>query len=355
MDHRTRLSLAFDLKQPDRPPILGGWLAAPEHIRALTGCTDDEYWADPWSWGAQAERALGSDGVVTIFVPVSRGAYRCVDGRVLEERAGYTLESTLADIDALPEPEAVRASFDEERAYAGFVAEFRHTQARLGDLVWAPADWELNPGALAYARYGYENALELVVLHPDRWLKMMRVKAEIGRQRAVLRARAIRDGLHPLAILGGEDICTQRGPMISPALLRRHYFPLLEYMWEPLLAAGARLVWHCDGDWRPILADVLACGAGGLQGFQAECGMDLEWIAGLNTRDGDPLVIFGPMSVTRTLPYGTPQEVRAEARRAMALCRGRASLCFFTSNTITPDIPLDNVKALWDEVLASEW
>ena len=61
------------------------------------------------------------------------------------------------------------------------------------------------------------------------------------------------------------------------------------------------------------------------------------------------------MSVTKTLPHGTPQDVRAEAKRAMDVCRDRASLVFFTSNTITPDVPLDNIRALWQAALDSRW
>ena len=131
--------------------------------------------------------------------------------------------------------------------------------------------------------------------------------------------------------------------MISPAFLRREYFPLLEYAMEPLLAVGAKLIWHCDGDVRKILNDVLACGIGGLQGFQTECGMDVEWIVRLRTGGNDPLIIFGPLSVTETLPFGSPEDVRREVRRAMDVCRDQASLAFFTSNTINPDVPLENV------------
>jgi len=83
--------------------------------------------------------------------------------------------------------------------------------------------------------------------------------------------------------------------------------------------------------------------------------MDLEWIVDLRTRSGDLLLIFGPLSVTKTLPLGTPAEVRAEVRRAMAICRDKASLVFFTSNTITPDTPLDNIQAYWRAVLESAW
>jgi uroporphyrinogen decarboxylase len=168
-------------------------------------------------------------------------------------------------------------------------------------------------------------------------------------------ARAISEEIHPRALLTGEDLCSQRGPLVSPKYLRQEYFPLLEYALEPLLEQDAKVVWHCDGDVRLLLDDILACGIGGLQGFQRECGMDLEWIADLRTRDGEPLVIFGPISVTETMPHGSTDDVRAAVRWAMETCRDRASLLFFTSNTITPDVPLENVRTLWETILDSQW
>jgi hypothetical protein len=355
VDKIARLNAAFDLRLPDRPPILGGWLAAPGHIQALTGCSDDDYWADPFHWGMEAERALGADGVIGIFVPVARGAYRCVDGHVLEDRARWTLETALEEIAGLPGPEEMRARFDEEREYRALKADLLEKQAQAGEMLWCPADWEAIPTALWYGRYGYENALLLPELHPEAHRKLLHTSAERGRLHAILRARAIREGIHPAAILTGEDLCSQRGPMISPVFLRREYWPLVEYAISPLLDAGARLVWHCDGDVRPLLPDVLAAGFAGLQGFQRECGMELEWIVNLRTRGGDPLLIFGPMPVTTVLPHGTPDDVRAEVRRAMDLCRDRASLVFFTSNTINPDVPLENLRAYFDAVLTNRW
>jgi hypothetical protein len=355
MNKKTRLSRAFDLDLPDRPPILGGWLAAPKHIQALTGCSEDEYWSDPFYWGLEAEQVLGTDGVISVFEPVARGEYRIVDSHVLEERAAYTTESVLAEIEALPHPQELEASFDEEREYAEFVAEFKARQSQCGDILWCPADWKLIPKALWYHEFGYDNALMTLALHPDRYRKLIQVSAVKGRQRAILRARAIREGLHPHAILTGEDLCSQQGPMVSPDYLRREYFPLVEYSLEPLVEVGAKIVWHCDGHYRPLLKDVLGCGVGGLQGFQRECGMELEWIVELRTRNGDPLLIFGPMSVTTTLPNGTPEDVRVQVQKAMRICRDKASLVFFTSNTITPDIPLKNVRAFWQAALESAW
>ena len=355
MDKKTRLTKAFDLEVPDRPPILGGWLAAPDHIQSLTGCSDDDYWADPFHWGVEAERRLGSDGVIGIFEPISRGEYRIVDGQAMEERDHMPLEDVLADIESLPSREAQEASFDEEHSYSEFIAELRDKQARCGDIVWCPSDWYLIPKAIPGWEYGYENAMLIIALYPELARKFIDFGVGQGRRLAILRARAIREGLLPRAVFTGEDLCDQRGPMVSPDFLRREYFPNLEYVFEPLVEAGAQIVWHCDGNYRALLDDVLACGVTGLQGFQRECGMDLEWIVEKRTRNGDPLLIFGPMSVTKTLPHGTPDDVRAEVRWAMDVCRDKASLVFFTSNTLTPDIPLENIQTLWQTVLESRW
>jgi hypothetical protein len=355
MDRETRLREAFGLRRPDRPPILGGWLSAPKHIQTLTGCSAEAYWENPFHWGLEAERVLGSDGVITIHEPVSQGEYRIVDERVLDERAAYTVDKLLSEIEALPDLEHLEETFDEEAAYADFVSEFEARQAECGDMVWCPADWWVIPKALWYHEYGYETALMTLARYPDQYRRLIRVSAVRARQRAILRARAIREGISPRAFLTGEDLCSQQGPIVSPDYLRREYWPLVASALEPLLEVGAKVVWHCDGNYRALIDDVLACGIGGLQGFQRECGMALDWIVDLHTREGDPLIIFGPMSVTTTLPYGTPEDVRAEVQRAMNTCRGRASLVFFTSNTITPDVPLENVRTFWQAVRESSW
>ena len=131
MDKWTRLHTAFDLRQPDRPPILGGWLAAPGHIQTLTGCTEDEYWADPEAWGIAAEKKLDSDGIIVVFTPVSRGEYRCVDQEVLDERAYYTVERVLEYIEVAPSAEELRDGFDEEAMYAAILAEHQEMQAQV--------------------------------------------------------------------------------------------------------------------------------------------------------------------------------------------------------------------------------
>ena len=354
-ESKKRLMNAFGLEVPDRPPIIGGWLAAPDHIITLTGCTPDDYWENPFYWGLQAEKLLGSDGLVGVVEPVERGGYRIVDGRVVKERAKKTVEDVLEYSANLPEPASLPEDFNEDIAYQEFITEHLAKQAQCGELLWFKGDWDVIPKAIWYDVFGYESALIALAQHPDEYRKLIQFSAERARLRARLIARAIREGLHPPVIFTGEDLCGQRGPLVSPRFLRIEYFPLLEYAFEPLYEVGTKVVWHCDGDVRKILDDILSCGIRGLQGFQKECGMDLEWIVDLKTRDGDPLLIFGPISVTKTLPFGSPDDVRAEVQWAMDTCRDKTSLVIFTSNTINPDTPLENIRTLWQTVLESQW
>jgi hypothetical protein len=206
MTKKQRLQTAIALSQPDRPPIMGGWLAAPNLIQALTGCTSDQYYDDPFEWDARAEKALDSDAALDLFWPAERDGYRIVNEDTLERRAAYTLESMLAEIQALPDVDQIRAEYDEETAYRAYVQTFQDWQSRLGEVVWCPADWSILPTALWYSKYGYENALLGVGAYLDIYRKLIRTSAETGRQRSRLVARAYREGLHPGAVLTGEDL-----------------------------------------------------------------------------------------------------------------------------------------------------
>jgi uroporphyrinogen-III decarboxylase len=102
---------------------------------------------------------------------------------------------------------------------------------------------------------------------------------------------------------------------------------------------------------RPLLDMLFDCGVQGLQGFQPECGMTIEYVATRRTREGRRLLIFGPLAVTTELPVCTPAEIRAKVHHAVEVCRGNADLVLFTGNTINPDVPLANIRAMYDAVL----
>ena len=347
MTSRQRLDAAFALGEPDITPILGGWIAAPDHIMTLAGVDAATYWRDPVSVSIRAYRKLGSDGLVSVFVPKQKDDFRCVDSDTYQSATrNMTLEEAAAQVDEMPGPEDIESAFDFEAEYASFKESLETMQASCGDLVWMPAQWGAGARISWYADYGYENFFAIVGLYPDRAKKLMEVGGARGRCMCRLVARAHADGIYPGVMFFGEDICTQRGPMISPDFIEQFYIPQLRYGIEPLLEAGCRPVWHCDGDVRPLLDMLIGAGVQGFQGFQPECGMHLSEIVEKRTKSGEPLLIFGPLAVTTELPVLGPEDITRLVHNAIKICKGRASLVLFTSNTINPDVPLENIIAM---------
>jgi hypothetical protein len=52
------------------------------------------------------------------------------------------------------------------------------------------------------------------------------------------------------------------------------------------------------------------------------------------------------LAVTTELPVMRPEQVYERVREVIGICRGRADLALFTANTINPDIPLENIRAM---------
>jgi hypothetical protein len=357
MTHRERLEAVFAGNPPDRTPILGGWIASPEHICALAGADLPTYWANPHIVSIRAYHQLDTDGLIDLFVPRRQDDFRCVDHETyLHGASNMPIEQALAKIEAMPSADAVEANFDLESEYRAFRDRLVAMQTlcdALGSpgMVWMPAQWAAEGRVTWFSEFGYEGCFHILGAHPEHAIQLVEIGGALGYNKCRLVARAVREGLYPHAMLFGEDVCSQRGPMVSPAFLERHYAPKLARNVDVLLQAGCRPVWHSDGDVRPLVDMLLACGIQGFQGFQPECGMTLEYVTARRTREGRRLLIFGPLAVTTELPVYTPEQVYARARWAIDYCRDRASLVLFTGNTINPDVPLENIRAMYRAVL----
>jgi uroporphyrinogen decarboxylase len=132
---------------------------------------------------------------------------------------------------------------------------------------------------------------------------------------------------------------------VRPESLDRIWFPHLTRCLAPVLDAGVRLIWHCDGNLMAMVPRLLEVGLRGFQGFQYEDGMEYARICRMKTREGEGLIIMGGVSVTRTLPYGTPDDVRRELRWLVE--NGPPTGLFLgASSSITPGVPWQNVRTL---------
>ena len=62
---------------------------------------------------------------------------------------------------------------------------------------------------------------------------------------------------------------------------------------------------------------------------------------------GDRLCFHGSISIQRTLPFGTPDDVAAEVRQRFEALASAGGFIFCTAHNIQADTPLENVEALF--------
>ena len=350
MTSRERLTRAARGQEVDRVPAIGGWIGGAPVLADLAGCTREQYLSDPYRAMVRAHKALDVDGMVSPIVPAEWDQVRT--GAILEHKfASVEPEDLLACAESLPDTESdVLRDFDAKRVEREFRDYFETAFARWDGIVPVPNFWFLGGHFPLYTEYGYIAFLSACALYPEAVGKIWWAKSLPSRERAKILVRLYREyDLVPL-LFCGEDLCNNQGPMVAPEMLREHYFPTVRMITEPLVDAGIRLVHHCDGDIRPLLGDFISAGFGGLQGFQYELGLDPYEFRKLRSLRGEELIMFAGLSVSRTLPFGTPDDVRDEVDYFFDFTDGGRGLFLFTSNVTGIEVPPENIRAAYRHV-----
>jgi hypothetical protein len=337
-------------QEVDRVPSLGGWIGGVRNLAALAGISPEEYLRDPRRGVVRAHRALGVDGMVQPAVPSTLEQVRT--GHVLDSTfPGIEPEALVARAASLPDSEReVLATFDypaEERRYREYFETAFRTWEGIQPI---PNFWEIGGHFPLYAEFGYTAFLMACSLYPEAVERIWWVKSLHSRERAKILVGLYREyDLVPL-MLCGEDLCNNQGPMVDPAFLRRCHFPLVKMIVAPLVDAGVRLIHHCDGDVRAVVQDFLEIGFSGLQGFQFELGIDPYELKTLRSQQGEELLFFASLSVSRTLPFGTDDEVREEVEYFLDFTDGGRGMFLFTSNVTGVEVPPANLRAAYQHV-----
>jgi uroporphyrinogen decarboxylase len=141
-----------------------------------------------------------------------------------------------------------------------------------------------------------------------------------------------------------DDIAYSSGLMISPALLRKIFFPWLREAAEIAHAYQRPLILHSDGDVGKVLPDIIQAGVDVLHPIEPKC-MD---ILAVKKAYGDRLAIMGNVDLGYTLTRGTPAEVRQEVKFLIKNIAPGGGYLLSSANSITNYVPLENYKAMLD-------
>ncbi len=187
----------------------------------------------------------------------------------------------------------------------------------------------------AWTLRGIENLLMDFHDHPDFVHELMEAVAEwnIAQVRKALEYDID-------CVYFGDDWGQQRGLQMGPAIWREFIRPAAERMYRAVREAGRYVMIHSCGDVDELFDDLVEMGVNCFNPFQPEV-MDVEGLVG---RYRGRLCFYGGLSTQRTLPYGSPQDVRRETQRLLSL-GSEGGYILSPAHDVPKDVPLDNMLA----------
>lgn len=147
-----------------------------------------------------------------------------------------------------------------------------------------------------------------------------------------------------------DDLGSQTGPMMSIETYREFYKPHHRRFISLCREFGIKVFHHDCGSCRLYLPDLVEMGINILDPLQKTCpGMDLRE---LKQTFGGKLCFHGGVENQKVLPFGTPEEVRADVRSCIdALAPDRTGYIVAPCHAIQSNTPVENILALFDEAL----
>jgi uroporphyrinogen decarboxylase len=188
---------------------------------------------------------------------------------------------------------------------------------------------------------GLEELMMDLVTAPAVAHQLFERTAAFQRQVAVEFARAGVD-----IIITGDDIAGQNGLLMSLATWREFLKPRLAATVRAVKAAnaGTFVFYHSDGNVEAAIPDLIETGIDILNPVQPEC-MDP---AAIKQRFGDRLSFWGTVSVQRTMPFGTPSDVRAEVQARIRDVGRDGGLILAPAHVLMPETPWENIVAFFE-------
>lgn len=145
-------------------------------------------------------------------------------------------------------------------------------------------------------------------------------------------------------VLLGSDWGTQLDLIMSPDTWHNMIMPGEKREYDLVHSYGKDVWVHSCGCITKAIPTLIEIGLDVLNPVQPEC-MDLEMLK----RDfGDKLAFWGGISTQKALPYGTPDEVKAETIRVRDLMSRDGGYILSPAQELQDDVPVGNILALLD-------
>lgn len=350
MNSRERVEKCLRRQAPDRVPI--DFWAVPEverklmkrfgfsHIEQVLQYFDVDFRHIEGPKYVGPKFAERSDGAVEDHFGVPRRPVSH-DGGTYNEVVCYPLEkaASVDEVESYPKwPQPDWFDYECARAQAGQARENGKVVVFMGDRLNRCA--QLKPAM--YLR-GVEQIFVDLAANPEIARAIFRRIADFYAEYA---KRTLEAGDGNIDIFfTGDDFGTQDNTFMSPGMWRDFLKDGFKRFIEIGHAFRCKVAHHTCGCIAPLIPDFVECGLDILNPMQPEAaGMDYE---GIKQKFGAELTFHGGISIQKTMPYGTPADIYAEARHCREKLGAGGGYIFCTAHNIQSDTPMENIEALF--------
>ncbi|MHB9128673.1 MAG: uroporphyrinogen decarboxylase family protein, partial [Candidatus Humimicrobiaceae bacterium] len=145
-----------------------------------------------------------------------------------------------------------------------------------------------------------------------------------------------------------NDLATQTGPIISPEIYRKLIKPKDKKLIEAIKSkTDAKIFYHCCGSVKDFIPDLIDIGVDIINPVQVSAkDMDTKE---LKKEFGKYITFWGGGCDTQyILPFGTPDEVRTEAKRRINDLASEGGFVFSAVHNIQDGVPPENIMAMFE-------
>jgi len=214
-----------------------------------------------------------------------------------------------------------------------------------GDIALVPAVQLKHPKGIRDIEEWYGSTS----LRRDYIYEIFQRQCEIALENLVRLHAAVGDRISVIFVCG-TDFGTQNGPFISPNAYRDLYHPVYKQVNDWIHKNTSwKTFKHSCGSISALIPDLIESGFDILNPVQCSAtNMDPAY---LKETFGDRVTFWGGgVDTQRTLPFGTPDEVRAEVRERLKIFGKGGGFVFNPIHNVQARTPIENLLAMYETV-----
>ncbi|MFX1446492.1 MAG: uroporphyrinogen decarboxylase family protein [Promethearchaeota archaeon] len=144
-----------------------------------------------------------------------------------------------------------------------------------------------------------------------------------------------------IAFFIGDDLAFNTGPFVSPRIFNEMFLPSYKRLSNIAHKRGIKLIFHSDGDIRPLLDGLIEC-FDAIHPWQASAHID---IIEIKRQYGDKVCIMGNVPVAMLI-HNKPREISIYVKNLLKECAPSGGYFMSSGNSIVPQIPIRNYMAM---------